>query len=441
MVTGAIFALLSPPKMPESPETEAQVLFNRQDLGHKLHRLALQILEHHRDRAPAFVGIHTRGVTLAERVRKILAAEQADLQIPLGAVDVSFYRDDLDHLITNPEVQSTDIPFAVEGVDVIIFDDVLFTGRTIRSAIEGVMSFGRPKSIELAVLIDRGNRELPIQPDYVGEKIETSRHDHIRVMFDEHDGEDCIRVKQGIDKTTHSPMEPRKDLLEIEDLSREEIEFVLKTAQPYKELFKRSVKKMPTLQGKAVLNLFYEPSTRTRSSFEVAAKRLSADVTNLAVSESSVVKGESILDTVDTLQAMRADYIIVRHKASGIPNLIAKHTGASVINAGDGFHAHPTQALLDAYTLRERYPGEELAGKKVLIVGDILHSRVARSTSRILNKLDVEVGVLGPGTLDARRAPARDEKVRQLRRGLRLAAGRDLPAARAIRAAGRAIFP
>ena len=194
-------------------------------------------------------------------------------------------------------------------------------------------------------------------------------------------------------------MEPRKDLLEIEDLSREEIEFVLKTAQPYKELFKRSVKKMPTLQGKAVLNLFYEPSTRTRSSFEVAAKRLSADVTNLAVSESSVVKGESILDTVDTLQAMRADYIIVRHKASGIPNLIAQHTGASVINAGDGYHAHPTQALLDAYTLRERFPDDELAGKKVLIVGDILHSRVARSTSRILTKLDAQVGVLGPGTL------------------------------------------
>ncbi|MGI9241732.1 MAG: aspartate carbamoyltransferase catalytic subunit, partial [Verrucomicrobiales bacterium] len=136
-----------------------------------------------------------------------------------------------------------------------------------------------------------------------------------------------------------------------------------------------------------------------RSSFEVAAKRLSADVTNLAVSESSVVKGESILDTVDTLQAMRADYIVVRHKASGIPNLIAKHTGASVINAGDGFHAHPTQALLDAYTLRERFQGEALAGKKVLIVGDILHSRVARSTSRILTKLDAKVGVLGPGTL------------------------------------------
>jgi aspartate carbamoyltransferase catalytic subunit len=206
-------------------------------------------------------------------------------------------------------------------------------------------------------------------------------------------------------------MEPRKDLLQIEDLSREEIEFVLKTAQPYKELFKRSVKKMPTLQGKAVLNLFYEPSTRTRSSFEVAAKRLSADVTNLAVSDSSVVKGESILDTVDTLQAMRADYIVVRHKASGIPNLIANHTGASVINAGDGYHAHPTQAMLDAYTLRERFPGDELVGKKVLIVGDILHSRVARSTSRILTKLGAKVGVLGPGTLIPDGRPAEMQKL------------------------------
>jgi pyrimidine operon attenuation protein/uracil phosphoribosyltransferase len=183
--------------MPETPDTESQILLNRQDLGHKLHRLALQILERHRDRAPAFVGIHTRGVALAERVRKILELEQPELKIPLGTVDVSFYRDDLDHQVTNPEVQSTDIPFAVEGVDVIIFDDVLFTGRTIRSAIEGVMSFGRPKSIELAVLIDRGNRELPIQPDYVGERVETVRHDHIQVMFDEHDGEDCIKLSKG----------------------------------------------------------------------------------------------------------------------------------------------------------------------------------------------------------------------------------------------------
>jgi len=189
----------------------------------------------------------------------------------------------------------------------------------------------------------------------------------------------------------------RKDLLDIESLSIEEIEYLLKTAGPFKELFARSVKKVPTLRGKTVLTLFYEPSTRTRTSFEVAANRLSADVTNFAVSTSAVVKGESILDTIETLQAMRTDYIVVRHGASGVPALIAKHTKASVLNAGDGFHAHPTQALLDAFTVREVYP--ETQGKKILIVGDILHSRVARSTSTIMRKLGMDVAVLGPGTL------------------------------------------
>ncbi|MEM8952541.1 MAG: aspartate carbamoyltransferase catalytic subunit [Verrucomicrobiota bacterium] len=190
---------------------------------------------------------------------------------------------------------------------------------------------------------------------------------------------------------------PRKDFLDIESLSVAEIEYLLKTAQPFKDLFKKSIKKVPTLRGKTVLTLFYEPSTRTRSSFEIAAKRLDADVTNFPVATSSVVKGESVLDTIDTLQAMKTDYIVVRHGASGIPNLIARNTHASVLNAGDGFHAHPTQALLDAYTVREVYP--ESTGKRVLIVGDILHSRVARSTARILDKLGLEVGVLGPGTL------------------------------------------
>jgi aspartate carbamoyltransferase catalytic subunit len=193
--------------------------------------------------------------------------------------------------------------------------------------------------------------------------------------------------------------EPRKDLLQIADLTSEEVEHLLSAAQPFKELFRRSVKKVPTLQGKTVLSLFYEPSTRTSSSFEVAAKRLSADVTNLAVATSSVVKGESVLDTVDTLQAMRADYIIIRHKQAGIPNLVARHTGAAVINAGDGFHAHPTQALLDASTLHDVFGSTDFSGKKMLIVGDILHSRVARSTSCILTKLGADVGVLGPGTL------------------------------------------
>jgi aspartate carbamoyltransferase catalytic subunit len=146
-----------------------------------------------------------------------------------------------------------------------------------------------------------------------------------------------------------------------------------------------------------VLTLFYEPSTRTLSSFEIAANRLSADVTNFSVSTSSVVKGESILDTIETLESMQVDYIIVRHSASGVPSLIARHSRASVINAGDGWHAHPTQALLDAFTLREIWP--DLTGRRIVIVGDLLHSRVARSTSTIFHRLGAEVAVLGPGTL------------------------------------------
>lgn len=189
----------------------------------------------------------------------------------------------------------------------------------------------------------------------------------------------------------------RKDLLDISALGREEIDHLLDQSAPFKEVFTRSVKKVPALKGKSVLMLFYEPSTRTHSSFEVAAKRLSADVTNFDVAQSSITKGESVRETVETLQAMRTDYIIVRHGRSGLPGMIAKMTKASVINAGDGAHAHPTQALLDAFTIKEKFP--DPAGKRVLIVGDILHSRVARSTSTILKKLGMEVAYLGPGTL------------------------------------------
>ncbi|HEX5790626.1 MAG TPA: aspartate carbamoyltransferase catalytic subunit [Luteolibacter sp.] len=190
---------------------------------------------------------------------------------------------------------------------------------------------------------------------------------------------------------------PRKDLLDIESLSREEIDHLLDQAVPFKELFTRSVKKVPALKGKSVLMLFYEPSTRTHSSFEVAAKRLSADVTNFDVAQSSITKGESVRETIETLQAMRTDFVIVRHKNSGLPGVIARLTKASVINAGDGAHAHPTQALLDAFTIKEKFP--DPTGKKVLIVGDILHSRVARSTTMILKKLGIQVAHLGPGSL------------------------------------------
>lgn len=196
---------------------------------------------------------------------------------------------------------------------------------------------------------------------------------------------------------------PRKDLLDIASLTRDEIEHLLDQAGPFKELFLRSVKKVPALKGKSVLMLFYEPSTRTHSSFEVAAKRLSADVTNFDVGQSSITKGESVRETIETLQAMRTDYVIVRHKSSGLPWTIANLTRASVLNAGDGAHAHPTQALLDAFTIRERFA--ESHGKKVLIIGDILHSRVARSTSAIMKKLDMDVAYLGPGSLVPKTGP------------------------------------
>jgi aspartate carbamoyltransferase catalytic subunit len=189
----------------------------------------------------------------------------------------------------------------------------------------------------------------------------------------------------------------RKDLLDIERLSPAEIIDLLDTAKPFKDLFTRSVKKVPALRGKTVLNLFFEPSTRTRASFEIAAKRLSADVTNLAIAQSSVVKGESILDTIETMQSMKVDYMVVRHSASGVPDFIARHTPAAVINAGDGHHAHPTQALLDAFTMREAVG--DLAGRRIVIVGDMLHSRVCRSVATVAHKLGMEVGVFAPATL------------------------------------------
>lgn len=195
----------------------------------------------------------------------------------------------------------------------------------------------------------------------------------------------------------------RKDLLDITSLHREEIEFLLDRTTSCKDLLTNSVKKDPALEGKSVLMLFYEPSTRTHTSFEVAAKRLSAEVTNFNVAQSSITKGESIRETIETLQAMHTDYIVVRHSLSGLPGMIARQTKAAVINAGDGAHAHPTQALLDAFTIKEKFP--DPTGKKVLIIGDILHSRVARSTSTVLKKLGVEVAYLGPGTLVPKQGP------------------------------------
>jgi len=188
-----------------------------------------------------------------------------------------------------------------------------------------------------------------------------------------------------------------KDLLGIEGLSPEDIERILHTAAPFKTLFTRSIKKVPTLRGKTVALLFYEPSTRTRTSFELAAARLSADAMSLNVDSSSIKKGESLVDTALNLEAMKVDFMVVRHSVSGAPELLAKSVQAHVINAGDGNHEHPTQALLDLFTMREKK--KKIQGLNVAIIGDILHSRVARSNIWALTKMGANVRLCGPATL------------------------------------------
>ncbi|MET0409828.1 MAG: aspartate carbamoyltransferase catalytic subunit [Polyangiaceae bacterium] len=193
-------------------------------------------------------------------------------------------------------------------------------------------------------------------------------------------------------------MSPRpRHLLGIQGMQREEALQLLDTARAFWEMNRRPVKKVPTLRGKTIINLFFENSTRTKTSFELAGKRLSADVVNISVSTSSTKKGELLRDTVGTLDAMRPDVVVVRHEASGVPHYLAKRTNATIINAGDGQHEHPTQALLDAFTIRQHKP--ELAGLKVAICGDIAHSRVARSNILLLGLLGADVCVAGPGTL------------------------------------------
>ncbi len=189
----------------------------------------------------------------------------------------------------------------------------------------------------------------------------------------------------------------RRHILDLDDFTRDEIEFVFETADAMKEVLEREIKKVPTLRGKTLVTLFYEPSTRTRVSFEQAAKNLSADVINLSASGSSVEKGESLIDTARTLQALGADIIVMRHYHAGAPYLIAQHVAVSVINGGDGCHAHPTQGLLDLYTIREHLG--TIDGAKVVIIGDILHSRVARSNIWGLTRMGAEVILCAPPTL------------------------------------------
>jgi aspartate carbamoyltransferase catalytic subunit len=189
----------------------------------------------------------------------------------------------------------------------------------------------------------------------------------------------------------------KKDLLSISDLSADEIHLILDTTEAMREIGQRPIKKVPTLRGKTVVNLFYEPSTRTRTSFEIAEKRLSADTLNIAIASSSVLKGETLADTAMNIEAMAPDMIVLRHASSGAGHLLSRICKSRIINAGDGMHEHPTQALLDAFTIREHK--QRIDGLKVVIVGDLLHSRVLRSNVLLLTKLGAQVWICGPRTL------------------------------------------
>ncbi|NQT75966.1 MAG: aspartate carbamoyltransferase catalytic subunit [Candidatus Omnitrophica bacterium] len=200
-----------------------------------------------------------------------------------------------------------------------------------------------------------------------------------------------------VNKAKKKPNWIHKDLLGLEYLSKEDIDLLLDTADSFREILDRSIKKVPALRGKTVVNLFYEPSTRTRVSFEIAAKRLSADVINIATETSSVKKGETLNDTGKNIEALKADIIVVRHNCSGAAAMLARHVNISVVNAGDGWHEHPTQGLLDIFTLKKKLG--RIEGLNVSIVGDIAHSRVARSNIWGLTKLGASVTVCAPDIL------------------------------------------
>ena len=196
---------------------------------------------------------------------------------------------------------------------------------------------------------------------------------------------------------TTAPTWTRKDLLGIADLSKEEIQLILETAEGFREVARRPIKKVPALRGRTVMNLFFEPSTRTRSSFELAEKRLTADSLNFSGSGSALSKGETLIDTAQNLEAMSPDLVVIRHQHPGVPHLLAERLEAGIINAGDGAHEHPTQALLDAFTIRQHK--ERLEGLQVAIVGDIEHSRVVRSNLHLLIKMGARVTIAGLRTM------------------------------------------
>src|SRR5213078_3339742 len=359
------------PSKPEMSRPDRTIILDARAMSRALQRVAVEVLElSHGTDDLVLIGIQRRGVELAERIAKSIEQDEGAV-VPRGALDITLYRDDLETVGPKPVIGETRIPGELGGKHVVIVDDVLYTGRTVRAALDELADFGRPKRISLCVLVDRGGRELPIHPDIVGKQVKVNSGERVDVLVEELDG--------------------------LEDLSADQIRLILDTAEPFKEVSERPIKKVPALRGKTIVNLFFEASTRTRISFEFAEKRLSADTVNVAASGSSVQKGETLVDTAKNLEAMRIDMVVIRHPSSGAAEFLGNRIRSNVINAGDGKHEHPTQGLLDLLTIRDKHG--RIEGIKVCLVGDVLHSRVARSNIWGLLKLGAEVGVCGPDTL------------------------------------------
>ena len=373
-------------------------VLDAEEIRRALTRIAHEILERtHGGEEVVLLGIPTRGVPLARRLAARIG-EFEGLEVPCGSLDVTMHRDDL-RLRPARALGRTDLPpSGVDGKTVVLVDDVLYSGRTVRAALDALTDLGRPRAVQLAVLVDRGHRELPIRADYVGKNLPTSQREVVHVLLAEVDAQDAVMIGD------EGQAVMKRHLISAADLSRGDALLILDTAEELASLADRPIKKLPTLRGRTVVNLFFEDSTRTRISFEAAAKRLSADVINFSAKGSSVAKGESLKDTALTLEAMGADAVVIRHSASGAAHRLAGWVRGSVVNAGDGTHEHPTQALLDAFTIRRRLRGASgrgagLDGIRVTIVGDVLHSRVARSNVLLLSTLGAEVTLAAPPTL------------------------------------------
>ncbi len=371
-------------------------------MARALTRIAHEVIERNKGAENlAIVGIVRRGANIANEIADEIEKIEG-IRPPVGKLDISFYRDDVTRRVA-PVIHKTEINFDVDGKDIILVDDVLFSGRTVRSALDALMDFGRPATIQLAVMVDRGHRELPISADYVGKNVPSSHEEDVRVFVESLDGRDAVEIwdieaeKQAIaNKEVRDEMLSVRNLINTTDLTADDITQILDTARSMEEINHRTIKKVPALRGRTIVNLFLEPSTRTRSSFEIAEKRLSADSLNVAGSSSSVSKGECLEDTIKTLDSYGIDMFVCRARNAGTAERITQYTDARVINAGDGKHAHPTQALLDLYTMREHFG--KLDGLKVAIVGDLLHSRVVGSLAPALRTMGAKVTLVGPPT-------------------------------------------